>query len=978
MIASRFLSKARAPMSQRPGKSTPPAQRLIALICFFVSGFAGLVYEVAWIRQTALLFGSTTFAISAVLAVFFLGLAIGAYLFGRIGQRTDRPLILFAHIEIGLGLLALISPYAFDLADLLYGIAYRMLSDDPALRFATRLLLVACVILPPAVLMGGTLPLYCRQYARNKDKLARTVGLLYGVNTFGAALGCAVAGFVLLPDLGLRGTVYIGVACNILSGLVVRAIAQQDLPLPRVSPRARVERDGKITGMLFFGVGFVALGAEVLWVRYLGLLISNTVYTYTLTLGVVLIGLVLGSVLASRFSDKTEYRVHYFGAFQVATGLIALAIAMLSPEMWRELGDELYIYFVVLLPPAVLSGAAFPLAIRLSTQSAEHTTRVAGNLIAVNTLGGISGSLLIGFIGLPFLGLAKSLLFITGANLAIGIAAWFAFDRKHRAFKSIATVAAIVIYLGIPHYAQTQLPADFIGEGRNLIAYREGYGANMAVVQRAGDLELEIDRWWQGGRKKNHQIMAAHVPMLLHPNPKRVVIVGIGTGQTASRFLMYPIDQLACVDIEPALFPFIQQHFETDWMRDPRVQIIAEDGRNYLRHTAGTHDIISLELGEVSRPGVAFLYTVDFYRHARQRLLPGGYLVQFVPLRFLTPEQFRGLVRSFLTVFPQSLLWYNTSELLLIGTTESAFNLAPREQLVADKQIYTDLQYSHWGGAEHHLNQRHVFLGGFLMGPVGLASITENAGTYSDNRPILDYTSAQNAPSHERAFAEMLADHLEPISTLIPGETDARIDAIQKKNLREIAARVFVRQASECIPARDHARIATLCAEAIRHLPEYVDAHRMFADAMMQLGRLADAEKHYARVLRLDPTDARALNGRAVAFHRAGRLNEAVLHYREAIRLHPHNALSQNGIAMALHRLGRLDEAIHHYQAAIRLHPDRPDTHADLGAALSQAGRLREAVPHLEKALALRPNFGKAQRVLNRVHKELKAKSNPR
>ena len=959
-------------MSRRTGKLTPTAQRLIALICFFLSGFAGLVYEVAWIRQAALLFGSTTFAISAVLAVFFLGLAIGAYLFGRIGQRTDRPLVLFAHVEIGLGLLALLSPYAFDLADALYGSAYRALTDDPALRFAARLLLVACVISPPAILMGGTLPLYCRQYARNSDKIARAVGLLYGVNTLGAALGCAVAGFVLLPDLGLRGTVYVGVACNILIGLVVRAIAQRAAPLPRVSPRTRVEPEGKITGALFLGVGFVALGAEVLWARYLGLLIGNTVYTYTLALGIALIGLVLGSVLAARFSDKTQSRARYFGAFQVATGLLALALAMLSPEMWRQLGDELYIYFIVLLPPAVLSGAAFPLAMRLSTRHVERATRVAGNLIAVNTLGGISGSLLIGFIGIPFFGLAKSLLFITGANLVIGIAAWFAYGRKYRAVEAIATVVAVAIYLGIPQIAQTQLPADFIGEGRELIAYREGYGANMAVVKRGEDLELEIDRYWQGGDKKTHQIMAAHVPMLLHPNPKRVAVVGIGTGQTASRFLMYPIARLACVDIEPALFPFIQQHFETGWMRDPRVQIIAEDGRNYLRHTAEMYDLISLELGEVSRPGVAFLYTVDFYRHAQQRLLPGGYLVQFVPLRFLSPDQFRGLVRSFLTVFPQSALWYNTSELLLIGTAGPSFDIALREQAFAGGEIFADLQYSQWGGEEHHLNQRHVFLGGFLMGPAGLVGIAGDGDVFWDDRPILDYAAAQNARGHERAFAELLADHLEPISALIPGEADARIAAIQKENLREIAARVFVRQASDLIPARDHGQIATLCAEAIRLLPEYADAHRLFADAMMQLGRLADAEKHYAEVSRLDPKDARALNGRAVAFHRAGRLEEAVIHYKAAIRLHPNNALSQNGMAMALHGLGRLDEAIHHYRAAIRLHPDRPDAHADLGAALAQAGRLREAVPHLEKALALQPNFGKARRMLKQVREGLR------
>ena len=234
-------------MNKRPRKSTRISQHITALICFFLSGFAGLVYEVAWIRQAALLFGSTTFAVSAVLAVFFLGLAIGAYLFGRVGQRSSRPLILFAYIEIGLGVLALISPYAFDFADFLYGIAYRLLSDVPFLRFTIRLLLVALVVLPPTVLMGGTLPLFCRQYSRNSGRIARAVGLLYGVNTLGAALGCAATGFVFLPDLGLRGAVYIGVVCNILSGLVIRVlpIARDDVvsSLEQWAAGRRVQRE---------------------------------------------------------------------------------------------------------------------------------------------------------------------------------------------------------------------------------------------------------------------------------------------------------------------------------------------------------------------------------------------------------------------------------------------------------------------------------------------------------------------------------------------------------------------------------------------------------------------------------------------------------------------------------------------------------------------------------------------------------------
>ena len=485
----------------------------------------------------------------------------------------------------------------------------------------------------------------------------------------------------------------------------------------------------------------------------------------------------------AQFSDRTERRAYYFGAFQVATGLVVLALLMLSPGAWRGLGNDLYIYFAVLLPPAVLSGAAFPLAIRLVVRNAEYTSGMAGNLIAVNTLGGILGSLLIGFFGIPFFGLEKSLFFITGANLAIGISAWFLLDQRYRVFKYAAALVAVLVYLGIPYYSQTQVPADFIGEGRDLVAFREGYGANMAVVRREDDLELEIDRWWQGGSKKNHQIMAAHVPMLLHPNPKRVVVVGAGTGQTVSRFLMYPIDYLACVDIEPALFPFVEEHFETDWMRDPRVEIIAEDGRNFLRHTAATYDIISLELGEVSRPGVAFFYTVDFYARARERLTSGGYLIQFVPLRFLTEDQFRGVVRSFLMVFPQSVLWYNTSELLLIGSADDAFNIAEGKLLGMDEEIQADLQYSHWGGVAYSLNQPHVFWGGYLMGAEGLVSATAEADVYWDDRPVLDYETVQNVESDGLVFAEMLYKYRDSINALMPGEVDARIAAVQNKNL---------------------------------------------------------------------------------------------------------------------------------------------------------------------------------------------------
>ncbi len=925
-------------------------QLLIALICFFLSGFAGLVYEVVWIRQASLLFGSTTFALSTVLAVFFLGLACGSYLFGRYGQRTVRPLLAFALVEIGLGLLVLASPYAFELVDFLYGTVYRPLAGHTILHFLTRIVLVGFVVLPPTVLMGATLPLFCRQFVRSDAKIARSVGLLYGINTLGAALGCVCAGFILLPELGFLNTVRLGAVLNMLVGIVAGAlpIARSGLAQSRlIGTKERVHWG---VFALFFAVGFVALGGEVLWTRYLGLLIANTVYTYTLTLAVVLVGLVLGSVLASLFFDRTIHRARYFGVLQVLLGLVVLLLMLLPSDIWRRLGEEWWIYAVLLLPPAVLGGASFPLAVRMVVEDASAASGGTGKIAAVNTLGGIAGSLAIGFVGLPFFGLESSLLFITGTSLAIGFAAWIWLGRTSiLAVKAAFIGIPLCLWLGVPYLMATRIPADFLGEREELVAFREGYGSNLAVIRQDQGLQLEINRWWQGRDRKTHQVMAAHVPMLLHPDPKRVLLVGLGTGQTAARFLLYSIDHLECVDIEPTIFDFIRPHFDVSWMEDPRVELIGADGRNYLRHTPSTYDVISLELGQLSRPGVASFYTADFYNQVQKRLRSGGFLVQFVPLFLLTADHFRSTVRSFLEAFPHSLLWYNTSELLLIGSgRDFAIDRAVVEGRLSSEKICRDLEYSHWGGPLYWLNRPQVFLGSYLMGSGGLAKLANEAPVYRDDRPVLDYAVARAFVNRTNALPtlDLLQKHLEPFATLMPVGPDEKrtIEEIRTKNLHEIAASAALRQANALIAIRNYLGASRLLTVALHQLPEHLVARRTLADVLMRLGRFEEAKAHYTQVVEIAPQDVQALDGLALAFH----------------------------------QLGYLDEAIHHYKAVLRLQPDRAETYSNLGGALAQRGKLKEALFYLEKALQLKADFADAKRNLAQVQAALQRREKSR
>ncbi len=287
-------------------------QRTLVHTCFFVSGFAGLVYEIAWIRRASLVFGSTTAALSTVLAVFFGGLALGAWLGGRLALRTTRPIRWYALLELGVALTALASPALFRLVDGVYADAWRsalaVVAGPDGLTWLTagpllplvRGLLVALVLLVPTSLMGATLPLFVRQFTVSGDRLGASVGFLYGLNTLGAAAGTLAAGFLLLPRIGVGGSIALAAGLNVLAGGLALAVplrASAAGPAPAAAPTGGGVPAALRRGLpvLFFVAGFTAVGAEVLWSRFLALVIRNSVTTYTLTLAVVLAGIVAGS-----------------------------------------------------------------------------------------------------------------------------------------------------------------------------------------------------------------------------------------------------------------------------------------------------------------------------------------------------------------------------------------------------------------------------------------------------------------------------------------------------------------------------------------------------------------------------------------------------------------------------------------------------------------------------------------------------------
>jgi len=968
---------------------------IISICCFFLSGSIGLSYEICWIRKASLVFGSAMFAISTVLAVFFGGLALGSYLFGKYSQRVSRPLKIYAMLEMGVGILGILSPMMFTAADSLFGLFYHSILDSFPLLSFTRFILVSLILLPPTILMGGTLPLFCRQYVLNKDHISLSVGLLYGVNTLGAAIGCALCGFYMISNIGINVTIYICGILNLMIGLVIWKLpfSAPIMQIKEVQKNHKNEKNFSThiikrywtisVGFLFFLSGFVILGNEIIWSRYLSLIVYNSVYTYTLTITVILIGIVVGSALTAKFFDRTVRRPLIFGSVQMAIGITVLMALMLPSNFWSNVIDSteittlIWMVCIVLFLPAVLSGISFPLAIRMVVNEPSKAGSGVGIMTAINTVGGITGSLIVGFFLLPIFGLQKSVMIITAISLIIGFISWFFLEPSRPSISKYAIVIIIfLVWLGIPYINKTKLPDDFLASQGNLIDFREGISSFVSVIKRGEELQLAVDRAWQGSDRRGHQVMAAHVPMLLHPNPKNILVIGLGAGQTPSRFLIYDIKHLDCVEIEPEVVQLAKAYFPSDWMKDPRTSFIVEDGRNYLTHIKKKFDVISIEVGQVYRPGVAPFYTSDFYHRARLRLNENGIICQFVPISFFSLKEFQTIVASFLNAFPQSVLWYNTRELLLIGNRSNKIKLKKKRfnMLKLNKSINQDLNFAYWGGINHRLNRPEVFLGGFLVGPEGLAKLSEKAKIYRDDVPFIEYSTVRQALPATPTI-NLISENVEPVNNILNFAIDEKLgllsQSIRKKNLGNTLALDLIALNSTYSKGSSPQYSIDLLRKLVELNSENVNFNLKLAAALEKQGKYEEAVNYYQKTLKIAPDSAEANYDLGNILASQGKLQEAVNHYQKAVNSEPNSAKAHYNLGNALAELNKRDDAIAHYKKALNIEPEFFDAHINIGITLEEQDKIAEAINHYQKALTIEP---KSPFVLEKLARAYKTK----
>ena len=752
---------------------------------FFLSGAGGLVYEVIWVRLTGLVFGNTAHAIATVLGAFMAGLALGSWVLGRRADRVASPLRAYGLLELGIGVSAALVPLAFRSLDTFYWAMAPSVAAIPggngAMRFATSFL----VLLIPTFLMGGTLPMLTRFFTLKVEDVERKVGLLYALNTFGAALGTMLAALYFIPTLGNTRTTILVASLNLVIGGLAIWIDRRTPVAPASTPTESEEVAGpaplspanaRLVLLTLAVSGFVSMNYEVAWTRALAAMMGSSTYAFSIMLVTFLVGIALGSTYISRRRPAASIRLLGLVQLGVAVGGVVFLVGYVAaPYVILALVRALYYSFPAILTTqfvmcallmilaTLFMGATFPVASQLYSRQIKILGRTMGNIYSINTVGAILGSLFSGFLFLPSMGTERTIL--VGLFLSSAISLVLLSDSAANSGRNLARWASIVLLVvatvamrggifwqpdmmdrGVLIYAHQfeSRPELTIGEhyeDTDVVYFQEGNNASISVRKGENYMGLRTNGKVDASNRDDMmtQLSVSYLAGFYHPNPKTAMIIGYGSGVSVGAATAIPELQLIdCLEIEPAVVA-AGPHFSTinrKSYENPKVNIIYDDARNFMNMTRNQYDIIISEPSNPWIAGVASLFTAEFYDRAAEVLKPDGVFVQWVQLYELDPEDMRMIMREFQRKFPEVSVW-NTGvgDLILIGTRQPQRLDMGR----VAKMVRNDPQMANEFREYLKLTVPEGILAYYVMGSEQVQAFTANAARNTDDRPLLEF-----------------------------------------------------------------------------------------------------------------------------------------------------------------------------------------------------------------------------------------------
>ena len=800
--------------------TTHPSYKIpwIAYACLFASGAASLGYELIWFRHLALVFGASLYALSAVLCAFMMGLAVGAWVMGRVLARVeiapDKLIRGYGLLEGLIGLYALCFPFGLDLLEKLYPL---ILPESGQVDFGVHMLeffLSTLLMFPATLLMGATLPLVgCWATNNQTQQVFTQVSRLYGVNTFGAVFGCLFTQFFAIRLLGVQGSTWFAVGLNAVVFMLCycrpRIFAAVDSSSIQIEAKPVKRKQDTIVSpaivVLVFAMfaysGMASLSSQILWTRILVFPLGSTLYSFALILATFLLGIALGSLTANKLLGRS-HRVLKFVGIEIAIGAFCIAMlpALDNLTEWTSLADR-YFYslepsagktflirslfaFGLMFLPTFGFGLLFPLANHIYSYRFEGVGKILGNTYSINTAGAVLGTILTPFVFIPLLGIRLSLYVIYAVLILFG----FYILGRVREFRplSMATVLGGVFFVlvagkgfWVPDIAtrkagqgnfarlEVNVPAGRI----RLLDYKEGEYSTISVVEDKESLArtIYLDGFSTATVSSSfsgstYMQAMGFVPMALHPSPKkRVLVIGFGTGSTMGTASLFPGAEVHGVEIDKNVLEF-SKWFAT-WNHDvlsrSNTKMFIQDGRTFLKWSKSAYDVIIMEPMSPLQAGVVNLYSREFYELALSHLKENGLLVQWLPLHLIGPEDARSITHTFRQVFPEFSVWnsFLTRIVLLVGS---------RESITLDKNYFDILMRSDeikQIAGEMKVNSFLDFADFFITDGKHLSLFLAGAGEITDDAPLLEFSSVSLLPplqwETDESFLNLLRHRLD-------------------------------------------------------------------------------------------------------------------------------------------------------------------------------------------------------------------------
>ena len=770
--------------------------------CFLLSGFAALLYQMAWMRQFSTVFGTSEIAVATVLSAYMGGLALGAAISARLISLIPKPVLFYGILEALIAISALAVPWLLVIASWLYSAVLggqEVIPNAEGLGQPLFYFFVAFIVLIiPTACMGATLPVLTRYAVTRDSEISGRVGGLYAINTLGAVCGALLAGFVLLPRLGLQGTVWFGVFINLvvfaLAFFVSRMSAEQSL----VARDTKVDQehslrsqglesigdvasrvDGKFTWLILPVMtlsGLCTFVYEVLWTRLLSHILGGSLSAFAIMLGSFLSGIAIGSFIASRFATSRLRAASLFVFCQIAIALSSVLIYYFLNHFLQSALDQRgngVLAFLVLMPATLFIGATFPLAVRIYASGADTAASASARVYAWNTFGAILGAALAGFFLVPLLKYEGAIRAAVILNALLALVVASVIISRSRAFKwmQIGLSIGVCLVLVIGYYPQppenvlrySSISNQAHGE---ILFYDVGRSSTVLLYEEQGAYMLRNNGLPEAGAMPigtpnlltNQRLLGA-LPLLARPDIQNALIVGFGAG-TAVTGVPPTVEEIDVIELEPKVIEanrLISDRRKYQPLQDPRVSLFINDARSALALSDKEYDMIVSQPSHPWTAGASHLFTREYMQMVSENLSSDGIFLQWINTQFVDEQLLRDLCATIADVYPHVRMYQWSPQVLFFLASDQPMPI--EEQILNTGRPFSDAPSFY---LELGVATLEDSIAALMMDESALAEFARSGRPITDNFNMMAMESARLVQQGRELSIGKLAEVLRP------------------------------------------------------------------------------------------------------------------------------------------------------------------------------------------------------------------------